>query len=110
MKAKLFLSALLAGVAVITLDAAAKATFTLKSVEVGLPASEQALPEGPGRSAVQRNCVTCHSPGMILNQPVLSKAAWQAEVAKMRNVYKAVVSNEDVPTIVAYLAAIASAK
>jgi hypothetical protein len=31
-------------------------------------------------------------------------------VAKMRNVYKAAVSDEDVPTIVEYLAAIASAK
>jgi mono/diheme cytochrome c family protein len=110
MKGKLFLSTLLAGAAVLALGAAAKAAFTLNSVKVELPASEQALPEGPGRSAVQRNCVSCHSPGMILNQPTMSKAAWQAEVAKMRNVYKAAVSDEDVPTIVEYLAVIVSAK
>ncbi|HEY2529554.1 MAG TPA: cytochrome c [Xanthobacteraceae bacterium] len=110
MKGKLFLFVLLAGAAVVALGAAAKAAFTLNSVKVSLPTSEQALPEGPGRSAVQRNCVSCHSSGMILNQPAMSKAAWQAEVAKMRNVYKAEVSDDDAATIVEYLAAIASAK
>jgi hypothetical protein len=28
----------------------------------------------------------------IMNQPMTAKSAWQAEVAKMRNVYKALVS------------------
>jgi hypothetical protein len=42
----------------------------------------------------------------IMNQPMTAKSAWQAEVAKMRNVYKALVSQKDVPDIVTYLTAI----
>jgi hypothetical protein len=41
---------------------------------------------------------------MVLNQPVLSKSAWQAEVTKMIQFYKAPVSEGDVPAIVDYLA------
>ena len=41
---------------------------------------------------------------MVLTQPALSRAAWQAEVDKMRNIYKAPVAAEDVPAIVDYLA------
>ena len=42
---------------------------------------------------------------MILNQPGMPKAAWAAEVNKMRNVYKAPVAAKDVPAIVDYLTA-----
>ncbi|MBN8904810.1 MAG: hypothetical protein J0H57_27665 [Rhodospirillales bacterium] len=42
---------------------------------------------------------------MVLNQPLLSKAAWDAEVHKMIQVYKAPVNADDIPAIVAYLAA-----
>jgi cytochrome c553 len=41
---------------------------------------------------------------MVLTQPSLPKADWQAEVKKMRNVYKAPVDAKDVPAIVDYLA------
>jgi hypothetical protein len=47
---------------------------------------------------------------MILTQPPLAKAAWEAEVAKMRNVYKAPVDEKDVPTIVDYLTAVKGPK
>jgi acyl-CoA thioesterase FadM len=43
---------------------------------------------------------------MILTQPAMPKAAWEAVVAKMRNVYKAPVSEEEVPDIVTYLTAV----
>jgi cytochrome c5 len=80
--------------------------LTLKSVDVTLPGSDRKLPDGPGRAAVQSNCLTCHSAGMIMNQPTMAKAAWEAEVAKMRNIYKAPVSEKDVPDIVTYLTAV----
>jgi cytochrome c5 len=86
--------------------AQAKTRFILKSEDVKLPQSDRGLPEGPGRDVVQSNCFTCHSAGMILTQPLLPKATWEAEVAKMRNVYKAQVDDKDVPAIVDYLTAV----
>ena len=80
------------------------AGFTLSSVSVDLPTSDRSFPAGPGVDVVQANCVTCHSAGMVANQPHLTRAAWEAEVNKMRAVYKAPVAAEDVPAIVAYLA------
>ena len=80
--------------------------LTLKSVDVTLPDSDRDLPDGPGFAAVQGNCISCHTPGMILTQPASPKAAWEDEVAKMRNVYKAPVSEKDVPDIVTYLMAV----
>jgi hypothetical protein len=44
---------------------------------------------------------------MVLNQPALSKAQWQAEVEKMRLAYRAPVDPKDVDAIVAYLVRIA---
>ena len=82
----------------------------LKSVDVTLPDSDRPMPDGPGLAAVQNNCVSCHSAGMILNQPAMPKASWQAEVAKMRNVYKAPVADKDVPDIVGYLTAVKGPK
>jgi hypothetical protein len=40
---------------------------------------------------------------MVLNQPPLSKAAWEAEVHKMISDYKAPVDTSDVNAIVDYL-------
>jgi cytochrome c5 len=101
----------LAAVAVLALPLAqAKTGFVLKSENVNLPQSDRGLPEGPGRDVVQNNCFTCHSAGMILTQPPLPKAAWEAEVAKMRNVYKAPVDEKDVPAIVDYLTAVKGPK
>jgi predicted CxxxxCH...CXXCH cytochrome family protein len=84
--------------------------FVFKSVDVTLPDSDRAFPDGPGMEAVQNNCTACHSPGMILNQPAMAKPAWQAEVTKMRNVYKAPIDDKDVTTIVDYLTAVKGAQ
>jgi cytochrome c5 len=111
MKRRISLLLLVAGVAFASPAApAANAPLTLKSVDVTLPDSDRALPDGPGVDAVQNNCVSCHSAGMILTQPALPKAVWEAEVAKMRNVYKAPVDDKDVPDIVGYLAAVKGPK
>jgi len=76
---------------------------TLRSVNVDLPDAGRMF-EGPGADAVNNNCLACHSAGMILTQPHMPRAAWQAEVEKMRKTYKAPVDEKDIPAIVDYLA------
>ena len=63
------------------------------------------FPGGASADAINANCVTCHSAGMVLNQPALSRADWTAEVHKMARVYKAPVSPGDQAAIIDYLAA-----
>ena len=78
--------------------------FTSQSIE--LPTSDRTFPDGPGAEAVNNNCLACHSAGMVLTQPKLSKAQWTETVNKMVHVYKAPVNQADVQTIVDYLVAL----
>jgi len=84
--------------------------FEFKSVNIDLPDSDKMFPDGPGADAINNNCLACHSAGMVLNQPRLSKQAWAAEVHKMINNYKAPVAPEDVGAIVDYLTALKGTK
>ncbi len=97
---------ILAAAATAVSPLAAKTPIALHSLSVTLPKGDDALPDGPGVATVRKNCLGCHSPDMILNQPAMAKPAWQAEVAKMRNVYKAPVAEQDVAAIVDYLTAV----
>jgi mono/diheme cytochrome c family protein len=83
--------------------------LTLKSVNVDLPAGDRMFPDGPGADVANDNCLACHSAGMVLNQPALPKAAWEAEVDKMRNTYKAPIDDKDVDAILHYLISIKGA-
>ena len=101
----------LAGLAALApIAARAEGQLTLKSVKVDLPFGDRMFPNGPGADAINNNCLACHSVGMVLNQPNLSKAQWQAEVEKMRNTYKAPIDPKDVDAIVGYLTATKGAK
>jgi hypothetical protein len=64
------------------------------------------FPSGPNADTVNANCLACHSAGMVLNQPALSRSEWQAEVNKMRTAYKAPIDQKDVALIVDYLVSI----
>jgi len=97
-------------VASMPLVARAATPFELKSVKIDLPDSDRMFPDGPGSDAINNNCLACHSAGMVLNQPALSKQAWAAEVTKMINTYKAPVASEDVGPIVEYLTGLKGAK
>jgi cytochrome c5 len=77
---------------------------TLRSVSVELPDPGRLFPGGDKAEAINNNCLACHSAGMVLTQPHLSRAEWQSEVDKMRNIYKAPIAAEDVVEIVDYLA------
>jgi cytochrome c553 len=82
----------------------------IKSTTVDLPSGDSLFPGGARADAVNNNCLACHSADMVLNQPALPRATWEAEVHKMINIYKAPIDNFDVPAIVDYLASIRSAK
>ena len=104
------IAALVPTVALLATAVLAAEPFPLKSTNVELPNSTRAFPPGPGQETISNNCQACHSPGMILNQPALSKSAWDAEVHKMVTVYKAPVAEADIPAIVDYLVAVKGAK
>jgi cytochrome c5 len=59
---------------------------------------------GPGAEAAQRYCLTCHSSAYVSIQPSLTTAQWTAEVKKMKNAYGAPIPDDQVSTLVAYLA------
>jgi hypothetical protein len=83
---------------------------TLHSVSVEFPDPARMFPGGTKADAINNNCLACHSAGMVLTQPALSRAEWQSEVDKMRDSYKAPVDASDVPSIVDYLAALKDGK
>ena len=97
------LTALIAAAALMPRGAHAEEKLVLKSVTADLPFGDRMFPDGPGSEAVNNNCLACHSPDMVLNQPPLPKATWEAEVNKMINTYKAPIDKADVPAIVSYL-------
>ena len=59
---------------------------------------------GPGVETAQRYCLTCHSSAYVSIQPGLTTAQWTAEVEKMKNVYGAPIPDDQVSTLVTYLA------
>ena len=95
--------ALIAGLAVSAIYCRAETKVSLKSVNVDLPTGDRMFPMGPGSEVTKDNCLLCHSAEMVLEQPALSKVAWEAEVNKMREAYKAPVDPKDVDAIVGYL-------
>ena len=79
--------------------------FAFTNTSVTLPEDTTALPPGPHVELATQNCTACHSADMILNQPRLTRAQWEANVEKMVKVYKAPIETQDVPQIVDYLVA-----
>jgi len=96
---------LLAAVVLGPVPGHSKSPLKLTSVTVELPNSDVMF-TGSGSETLNNNCLACHSAGMVLNQPALPKATWQAVVAKMIHIYKAPVEEKDVGPIVDYLAGI----
>ncbi|MDZ5648798.1 hypothetical protein [Nitrospirillum sp. BR 11828] len=77
--------------------------ITLRSVTVDLPQSDREFP-GADAAAINNNCLTCHSAGMVLRQPPFPREKWAEIVNKMIQTYKAPIDAGDVPAIVDYLA------
>jgi hypothetical protein len=97
-------------VALSPLSARAQAAPVFKSVTVDLPAGDRVFPGGAAADAINNNCLGCHSAGMVLNQPTLPKAQWDAEVIKMHTAYKAPIDPTDVDSILDYLVSLKGVK
>ncbi len=78
--------------------------FALRSAAITLPVDRVSLP--PAAEIVAINCSACHSPEMILSQPVLDAATWQKEIDKMRTVYRATIDPKDDKALVTALMAL----
>ena len=71
-----------------------------------LPHYEPVFPPGPGRDEFVTACVVCHSPRYITMQPRFPRSTWMSEVNKMKDVYGAHISDEQVQKITDYLVSI----
>lgn len=80
-----------------------ESSFSLRSEQVDLPADLEEFPDRPGVAAVSANCTACHSAGMILTQPPLSRKQWTAIITKMQTTFHAPVVEDDIPAILTYL-------
>ena len=85
-------------------DSGPKVAFA--DAAITLPDDPVELPEGPGRAAVLENCGACHSPSMLLQQPKVPRAKWEAIVTKMRKVYKAPVDDAAASQVADYMVAV----
>jgi mono/diheme cytochrome c family protein len=71
-----------------------------------MPHDEPVFPPGPGREEFVTACVVCHSPRYITMQPPFSRTVWLGEVNKMKDVYGAHISDEQVLKITDYVVSI----
>lgn len=68
-----------------------------------LPHQEPLLPAGPHREVFQSNCTVCHSPRLVLTQPVLTEKQWKGVIDKMVKVYKAQSNEEQQKQVLEYV-------
>jgi mono/diheme cytochrome c family protein len=99
------IATIVAGVLMLATPAMAAPGPVFKSQAIELPPDAAIFPDGPNVKVVTQNCLACHSADMVLDQPLLPRTTWAAEVTKMRNVYKAPIADADAALIVDYLAA-----
>ena len=74
-------------------------------VSVDLPTSDSVFPPGDG-AQFAGYCEMCHSSGMVLRQPPLTKAQWLAEIQKMRAFFGSPMPADKDAALAAYLARI----
>jgi cytochrome c5 len=76
------------------------------TVRVELPATDEPFPAGVGADIANSQCLICHSAGMVLTQPPLTKGEWRAEIMKMRSAYGAPIPDDQVDGLSEYLKSI----
>ena len=72
-------------------------------VSVDLPASQTIFPPGDGANIANAQCLICHSAGMVLRQPALTRDQWTGEINKMRNAFGAPLPADQVLPLSSYL-------
>ena len=73
----------------------------VKEIELDYHAPD--LPPGPGRDVFATQCVICHSPRYVINQPAFRRKVWTVVVHKMVKGYGAPIDPEQEKVIVNYL-------
>ncbi|MCF6154102.1 MAG: cytochrome c [Candidatus Brocadia sp.] len=63
------------------------------------------LTPGEGREIIQGYCDLCHSVTYITMQPPLPAATWEDEVYKMISTYGALIPEDEIKKVIAYLQA-----
>jgi len=77
-----------------------------QTVSIELPVSKESFPPGRADAIANGQCLICHSAGMVLSQPPLTRDVWKAEIMKMRSVYGAPIPVDQVDELAEYLHAI----
>jgi cytochrome c5 len=72
-------------------------------VSVQLPPSATPFPAGEGAVIANSQCLICHSASMVLTQPAMTPAQWQAIINKMRTAYGAPLPAAQIDVLSAYL-------
>jgi cytochrome c len=73
-------------------------------VEIQLPAETGAFKQDAGAEIANGQCLTCHSVEYVSTQPPMPRNFWKASVQKMQQKYGAPVPDEQVESLVDYLA------
>lgn len=74
------------------------------NLKIDLPAETATLKPGSGSDLASGQCLTCHSAEYITTQPPDKPLAfWRAEVEKMKKVYGAPISDDQIGIIADYL-------
>ena len=97
--------ALVAASWLVALPGDAKDLPPLKSVRVKLPDNEVKFPSGAGSQIADNNCRACHTTEMVLFQPNMTHAGWEAEVNKMNKALGANIPEDSTRRIITYLQA-----
>jgi len=71
--------------------------------KLALPPDNPGFKAGPGSEIAMVQCVLCHSADYVSTQPRLPRAAWKANVLKMRDKYGAPLPDDKVEALVDYL-------
>lgn len=80
------------------------ATFAVAAIT--LPHFEPMMPPGPHRDVFMTNCITCHSPRLVTDQPHFPRKKWEEVVHKMAETFGGHLAEDDRPKIVDYLVSI----
>jgi sulfite dehydrogenase (cytochrome) subunit B len=77
---------------------------TAAGLKIDLPRETVTYKPGPNLELVKARCRICHSADYVLTQPPnLPRAAWAAEVTKMKKVFGAPIADDEVDALADYL-------
>ena len=71
--------------------------------DLAIPYIDFPAKKAKGVSIYQANCMMCHSLGYITNQGKQPKSFWKEKVTKMREAFKAPITDQDAKAITDYL-------